>query len=106
MEKLHKLWKIREIASLPGGPETNLARGEQDNIRNATLDTEYTEKIGSHQNSEFLIIIFLLHFLNILLQPYSKMDEITFLIDILQTTPNNNNVKKIETCKFIKNEKN
>lgn len=58
MEKLHKLWKIREIASLPDGPETNLARGEQDNIRNATLYTEYTEKIGSHQNSEFLIIIF------------------------------------------------
>lgn len=53
---------------------TNLARREQDNITNATLGTEFTKEIGSHQNSEFLIIIFLLHFLNIFLQPYSKMD--------------------------------
>lgn len=53
---------------------TNLARSEQDNITNATLGTEFTKKIGSHQNSEFLIIIFLLHFLNIFLQPSPKMD--------------------------------
>lgn len=53
---------------------TNLARREQDNITNATLGTEFTKKIGSHQNSEFLIIIFLLHFLNIFLQPSPKMD--------------------------------
>lgn len=74
---------------------TNQARGEQDNITNATLGTEYAKEIGSHQNSEFLIIIFFAslsqHFFTALFQNGLNY---FFLIEILQTTPNNNNVKK------------